>query len=332
MVKGNAYGHGDQRVTKALIETGISRVGVISIEEALGLRESGVGCEILIFSRFSKSAAKEVIQHKFTPVISALRDLEDLASFKTPVDVHLKFDTGMHRMGFDLPMVAQLKEFFLKNLQVKVTAVCTHLSQGSDVANTNGFSQKQLGKLVGALKEFGAVIPHALNSDAMIAGQDSRPDLVQRWGARPGLAIYGLHSWPKLKAAMQLFSQLDLVRHVPKGESVSYGGRWTASRDSIIGVVPIGYGDGYFRSFGGKSSMLFREQRVPVVGTVCMDYSLLDLTDASVQAAPQVGEEVVIFGSQGKETITVSELTDLVSTIPYELVTGLSARIPRVYK
>ena len=123
---------------------------------------------------------------------------------------------------------------------------------------------------------------------------------------------------------------LNFVRRVSSGDTVSYGGRWTASRDSWIGVVPIGYGDGYWRQFGNRAPMLFRGQRVPVVGTVCMDYSLLDLTNACVGGTPKAGEEIVVFGEQAGRSVTVRELTDLAGTIPYELVTGISNRVPRV--
>lgn len=333
MVKANAYGHGDVMVVKAMNEVGAERVGVALIEEGIRLREAGVTCEVLVFGRLSLESARAAAEHGLTPVLSSWDDFAILSKLPAAPVFHIKLNTGMNRMGFQLEDVPRLKTFFAQEKKLRCIGVCTHLSHGDDAADPNGRSEKQIQKFLQAYEQFGdpKLLHHVLNSDALLARTAANKDC--EWlGARPGLALYGLCDSPLLKPAMSLHTRVDLVRRVPKGESISYGGRWTASKDSWVAVVPIGYGDGYWRSFSNKAQMLFRGTRVPVVGTVCMDYSLLDLTQASHEGEPKAGEDVVVFGSQGKSSMSVVELTKLVDTIPYELVTNLNTRVPRVYR
>lgn len=333
MIKANAYGHGDVIVAQTLIEAGAERVGVALIEEGMHLREAGVTHEILVFGRLTKESAQAAAENGLTPVLSTWDDFALLAKLAAPPSFHIKLNTGMNRMGFPLEDVPRLREFFVKEKKLRCAGVCTHLSHGDDAADPSGRSEQQIQKFRQAFEQLGQprLLHHVLNSDALLLRSKTGKDC--EWlGARPGLAIYGLCDSPMLRPAMSLHTRLDLVRRVAKGESISYGGRWTASKDSWIAVVPIGYGDGYWRAFSNKAHMLFRDQRVPVVGTVCMDYSLLDLTAACQEGEPKAGEEIVVFGSQGKSSMSVAELTKLVDTIPYELVTGLNSRVPRVYR
>lgn len=331
MVKANAYGHGDVEVAKAVIAAGVQQVGVVMVEEAIGLRQGGIRADILCFSRLTKESASTCVEQQITPVVSSWDDLEILKALSRPLPFHLKLDTGMHRMGFDIKEVNQLREFITQP-KLKCEGVCTHLSHGQDAANPGGRSQAQISKFLSAFREFGipTMVPHVLNSDALLAMAAAKLD-CDGLGARPGLALYGLYQSPIVKPALTLTTRLDLVRRVPKGESVSYGGRWTASKEAWIGIVPLGYGDGYPRALSNKSQMLFRGKRVPVVGTICMDYSLLDLTTAIEEGEPKPGEEIVAIGEQKQATISVIELAEIIGTIPYEIVTGLSARIPRIY-
>lgn len=328
MVKANAYGHGDVEVARSLADAGIERFGVVMVEEGLRLREAGIETEVLVFTRLNEAAARALLDAELTPVLSSWEDLKLLASLAIdgPIRLHIKIDTGMRRMGFDLEDVPELRTYLAGEKRLQCVGLCTHLSHGSDAAQPEGVTEQQIEKFETAYRALGneRLARHVLNSDALIARADAGMD-SSSLGARPGLAIYGLCGG--LSPAMSLVSQLDLVRRVSSGDSVSYGGRWTASKDSWIGIVPVGYGDGYWRSFSNRSQMLFRERRVPVVGSVCMDYSLLDLTDACADGVPKAGEEIVVFG----EKLTVRELTELAGTIPYELVTGLSNRVPRVY-
>lgn len=333
MVKANAYGHGDVMVVQAMIEAGAERVGVALVEEGVHLRESRIAAEILVFGRLTPPAAKATVEFGLTPVLSAWDDFKILSELPAPPAFHIKINTGMNRMGFSLEDVPKLREFFGNEKKLRCIGACTHLSHGDDAADENGRSEKQIQKFKKAFEELGQknLSHHVLNSEALLARARAKKD--NAWlGARPGLASYGLCEADFLKPAMSLHTRLDMVRKVKKGESISYYGRWTASKDSWIAVVPIGYGDGYWRSFSNKAHMLFRGWRVPVVGSVCMDYSLLDLTAACEEGEPKLGEDVVVFGRQGESVMSVIELTKLVDSIPYELVTNLNWRVPRVYK
>jgi alanine racemase len=303
------------------------------VEEGIHLRKNGVnGIEILVFSRLSEESVKAVLEFRLTPVLSSWADLELLraTSSSQAISVHVKFNTGMHRMGFSPEDVPSLREFFSRETKVKCVGMGTHLSHGEDVGVGDGRSQRQIQLFRRIFLEMGMpnVHRHVLNSSGLLSFPVSERREAEWLGARPGLALYGLCESSRVQPAMSLLTRLDLVRRVKKNESVSYGGRWTASKESWIGIVPIGYGDGYFRALSNRAEMLFRGRRVPVVGTICMDYSLLDLTEVCRDGEPKAGEDIVVFG----QDITVIELTRKVDTIPYELVTCLSARVPREYR
>jgi alanine racemase len=330
MVKSNAYGHGDVVVVETLAEAGAERVGVALMEEGIHLRENGVRIEILVFGKLTEASAKAAVEFGLTPVVSTWDDLEIFKRLPVAPTFHIKLNTGMNRMGFSLGEVPKLRDFFKQEKSLRCLGVATHLSHGHDANEPGGHSEKQIQLFKKAFEEIGMpqAFPHVLNSEGLLF----RKKDVAWLGARPGLALYGLVDSPSLRPVMTLQTKVDLVRKVAKGESISYGGRWTASKDSWVAVVPIGYGDGYFRALSNKGQMLFREQRVPVVGTVCMDYSLLDLTAASHDGAPRLGEDVVVFGSQGNSSMSVMDLAKLIDSIPYEFVANLSPRVPRVYR
>ncbi len=335
MVKADAYGHGAVEVVRWIAKEGAERVGVALVEEGIHLRQSNIKTEILVFGRLTPDSAKAVIEFGLTPVLSSWADLEILSAVapEKPVRMHVKINTGMNRMGFSTEDIPRLRRFFTQGKKLKCVGLCTHLSHGHDAADPNGLTAKQIERFKNAFELFGdpSVSPHVLNSEALLTRADAGMD-NSGLGARPGLALYGLYDSTWVSPAMSLVTKVDLIRRVEKGENISYGGRWTASKRSWIAIVPVGYGDGYWRLFSNKSMMLYREKRVPVVGSVCMDYSLLDLTNACDEREPELGEDVVVFGSQGKASVTVIELTKLADTIPYELVTGLSSRVPRVYR
>jgi alanine racemase len=336
MVKANAYGHGDVEVTRNLIQWGCRHVGVASVEEALKLRQcfTDTNVSILVFSRWDEAAARAAIEFHLIPVVSRLEDLSQLAQVappSKPLPVHVKFDTGLHRMGLDPRQLSDIQNVFARSPSLRLEGICTHLSHGEDSAAPNGHTADQLQIFANLARPFESskVIQHVYNS----AGLLTQTSAKARQGARPGIALYGLSTQSaRLQPVMNLCTQIDQLHRVPKGDGVSYGWRWIAPRDSWIATVPVGYGDGYHRCLSNKASMLFRGQRVPVVGSVCMDYSLLDLTDAASELPPEVNEEVVVFGRQNEERISVIELAEQADTIAYELVTGLSLRIPRVYE
>lgn len=347
MVKANGYGHGDIECALRLQAEGAQCLGVGLIEEGLLLRQAGVHCDILFYGVFDRGGAEAVVKYRLTPVISVLQQLKDLEEVsESTVDVHLKFDTGMHRLGISHDQVSEVFEFLKKSKRIRVRGLMTHLHSAEDLSwgeTSSAFRQLQAFELlikcyekIFGLKE---VHIHSLNSAALLGlTSELKKKLMYQHGARPGLSIYGVapvQTELKLQPVMILKSHLVRVFQVAEGATVSYGGRWTATRPSWIGVVPLGYADGYPRLLSNKASVLFRGLKVPQVGSVCMDYLMLDLTQA-IEAKGEVhfngeDDEVILFGQDDSgEEITVSELANLMGTIPWEVLTGISERVHRV--
>lgn len=335
MVKANAYGHGDALVARVAQSVGVDALGVALVEEGVRLRREGILGPILSFAPLDLVGAQTVLEFGLTPVAGRFEDLEAVLACgpSQPVSVHLKFNTGMQRVGFDVDEGARLRAYLDRHAaRLSVMGVCTHLSRGEDILEKDGPSQIQLQRL----DAMSAGIPgvrHAHKSSSLAqVGPSGRNDFP--FGARPGIGIYGLpHEGqdvgPGLRPVLRWETELIRVHTVEKGETVSYGGRWTASRRSVIGVLPLGYGDGYKRCLSNKGEMLFRGRRVPVVGSVCMDYIMLDLTETSGEGLPKAGEPVVILGEQGRERISAVEIAEKAGTIAYEVVTAIGARVAR---
>ncbi len=331
MVKANAYGHGDVVVTKALIAAGAERIGVCLVEEGIHLRKHGIRIPILVFDIFDDASAAEIINHELTPVISTWIQLEGMTEALQGKlwPIHVKFNTGMNRLGFDLNEAKAVHDYIADKKCFLLQAICTHLRNGEDVGKAKGVSEAQLKKFLTLEKIFSenGIKFHALNSAALFSASAKHKTL----GVRPGISLYSAEINKKLKAVMSIKSRIVLSRFINKGEKVSYSGKWSAKKKSVIGVVPIGYEDGYFRAFSNKASMLFRGKRVPVIGTVCMDYTMVDLTKVCGSKLADVGEEIVILGQQGKDEITAEELGKYAKTISYEVLTSVGSRISRVY-
>lgn len=352
MVKANAYGHGDVEVSRILRQAGAHHLGVGLIEEGVGLRTAGDKGSLLMFGIFEKSSAAAILEHDLTPVISDWHQLEALDSVlqidrDRTVKVHLKFNTGMNRLGFDVSQAPRLRGWLNDHRQVHLEGICTHLLRGDDAGAPGGESESQLLEFASALGAFKdlPIQAHALNSSGTVnlwhrVLEKKQLGSGAKWplGSRPGLAVYGVQPSSDeqvrlpLLPALSLKSHLVMLHRLKVGERVSYNATWRAKRESKIGVVPIGYGDGYFRSLSNKASVLCKGMRAPIAGTVCMDYFMIDLTEIEAKVGPVgVGEQVVLLGEQGHEKILAQELADLVGTIPYEILTNISERVPRVY-
>ncbi len=341
MIKANAYGHGAVEVSKALIEQGTKALGVALIEEAIQLRENQIGTEILVFTTFDKASCDAIMSYKITPVLSQFEELENLKSRlskNSQQKIHLKFNTGMNRLGFELSEVSKIKNFLDSNQNFKLDGICTHLINGDDIQQDEGFSKSQLEKIFEVSENFKSYPHHlhALNSSALVSSSAQKPpDLqVASLGARPGIALYGgVHPSASLdfRPVMQLKSEVVLLHEVKRGETVSYGGQFKTKRDSLIGVVPFGYGDGYFRSLSNQSEVLCHGHHVPVVGTVCMDYFMIDLTEFRNAENFMIGDEVMLFGQQKNNQILAGDLAKKVGTISYEVFTRVGERVPRIF-
>lgn len=344
MVKSNGYGHGDIEVAKVCEQVGVSGVGVALLEEGIRLRQAGIACDIFVYGPILDEAVGELIAHRLTPVIGQwpeLQALQKVIDSTASVDVHVKFNTGMNRLGFPMEEADSLLKFFESQTQIRLAGLCSHLSDGDDVGVSGGHSEKQIQNLSKLEVTFANLNPvvHLWNSSGWFSMLKHKSKLqhCRHWGVRPGIAVYGVQpleteNHPELKPAMVLQSEIVTIQKVLKGQSVSYGSRWTADKDSVVGVVPIGYADGYSRSFSNCGQMIVGGQKVPVLGVVCMDYTMVNLTDLNIDPKQDLGKEVTLLGGQGDQKITAEELAEMIETIPYEIITCIGRRVPREFK
>jgi alanine racemase len=335
VVKADAYGHGAVEVSKTLVAEGVERLAVAFCEEAAPLREAGIKKPVL--SLFD-SDPDDVFRYNIIPVVNDFRSAERLSRAAVARDiklpVHIKIDTGMGRTGIirDTEKVV-LEIAALKSITVE--GLTSHLSE-SESANRE-FSLRQITlmkKLRGDLAQKGLKIPyfHMSNSGAIIHLPEGHFDAV-----RPGLMLYGYSPFKgavsrvndlELRASMKLTAQIVQLRRVPAGSTISYGRTFTAQRDSLIGAVSIGYADGYNVAFSNNSEVLVKGKRAPLIGRVCMDISMIDLTDID---GVTMEDEVVLVGRQGDECITATELAGRIKTHAYEILTSLGSRARKVY-
>jgi alanine racemase len=335
VVKANAYGHGDVPVARAALEAGATWLGVALVEEGLRLREAGIAAPALVLSEPPRGAEKEALAAGLTLTLYTEEGLVSVAEVaeamggSTPV--HVKIDTGMHRVGL-APELA--RDFCLRVLEsgLDLQGVWTHFAVAEEPDDPSG--RIQLDRFREALDDLaGAGIRpryrHAANSAAVVALPESHFDLV-----RVGIAAYGILPGPSLEGrvdlrpAMSLRSQVSLVKRVAAGQAVSYGLRYRLTRESTVATVPVGYADGYHRAASGRAEVLIRGRRYPVAGTVTMDQITVDCGDDPVRP----GDEVVLFGRQGEEEISAEELARWAGTIGYEVVCAVSDRVPREYR
>lgn len=334
VVKADAYGHGAIAVSRALARDGVQRFGVATVEEGALLREAGLQAPILVMGGLLPAQIKDLLAYRLTPLIHRSAMAEALAGelgAAHAFPVHLKIDTGMGRLGFlpdDVPPLLDTAPF---QRCLRVEGLMTHLadSDNADRAYTDG-QIARFQRLAAQLAGAGYRIPlvHAANSAAILAYPSAQGTAV-----RPGLMLYGYasvppgHPLPELTPVMTLRSAVVQVRRLQKGDSVSYNRTFIASKPSQIAVLPVGYADGYSRALSNRSMVLVRGQRCPVVGRVCMDMTLVDVT-----AVPGVtpGDEVVLIGRQGEGAVLAHDLAAWAGTIPYEILCGIGPRVPRV--
>ncbi len=338
MVKANAYGHGDVKVSQFLETLGVKHLGVCLIEEGLLLRQLGVKADVLVFRGFDSKGAVKMFENQLTPVVSTWEQLDILISLKQPTKIHLKFDTGMNRLGFEVAEVADVRARFKEQSHLQLEGVLTHLYQSEDGLDPNGETVEQIGRFLNVWEVFKdySEFFHVLNSGGIVCKMSGAQGVLaqQNWGLRPGLLIYGYNpvSESKLdfKPVMTLQSRTNLIRDIKTGEGVSYGHTWKASRDSQVAVVPIGYADGWHRILSNRAEVLWNGQRAPIVGSICMDYLMVDVTGLSHEKE----NEVIFVGRSEKtgEALPATEAAEKAQTIPWEILTSVGERVPRLYK
>jgi alanine racemase len=335
VVKAGGYGHGDVPVARAALDAGASWLGVALVEEGIRLREAGIEAPILVLTEFPAGSEREGLAARLTPTLytdAGLEALEDAgrALGRAP-EVHLKVDTGMHRVGAP-PGRAVVLARAVRDRGMELQGVWTHLAVSEQAGHpANG---AQLDRYQRVLEELTAhdLRPryrHAANSGATIGIPEAHLDLV-----RVGIAMYGIFPGPELggavdlRPAMSFRSRVGLVKRVPAGEGISYGLRYAPKGEATVATVPVGYADGYLRALSGAGRVLIRGRRYPVAGTVTMDQLMADCGDDPVEP----GDEAVLFGEQGGDRITAEEVAGWAGTIGYEIVCAVSERVPREYR
>jgi len=336
VVKANGYGHGLVIAARAAIEGGADWIAVARIEEAEGVRAEGIDVPILILSEPEIGSWGRVLAGRFDTIVYSAEAIntasQATAGSASTLGLHLKIDTGMHRVGCRPAEAVELADRIAAAAGVRLAGLCTHFADADNLSSD--YSTLQLQRFrdaddAVAAAGHGGYLRHAANSAAALRTEDSRLDMV-----RCGIACYGIApspeldvAMPRLVGALRLMSEVAFVKRLAAGESVSYGRRYRTSRDTTIVTVPVGYGDGVPRSLaanGGEA--LIAGRRFPVVGTVTMDQLMIDVGDKAVS----VGDEVVLIGRQGAAEITANEIAAREQTIGYEIVTRLTGRLDRI--
>jgi alanine racemase len=338
VVKADGYGHGAVRVAEAALEAGATWLGVALVEEGVALREAGIDAPVLVLSEPAPDAAPAVVEHRLTPVVYTTEGIDTLAKAVVdrgtdePLAVHLKVDTGMHRVGVPADGAVALGQRVEQRTELTLAGVCTHLAVADEPDDPyTGEQLARFGAVLADLRQVGLRprLVHAANSAGLLAFPQARFDLV-----RVGIAVYGIAPVPeladraRLRPALSLKARVSHVKTLDAGARLSYGLRYRMARAGTIATVPIGYADGVPRNLaavGGE--VVVRGRRHPIAGTVTMDQLMVDMGDHPVE----VGDEVVLIGSQGGASVTAQEWAERLGTIPYEIVCGIGPRAPRSY-
>jgi alanine racemase len=340
VLKADAYGHGAKAVARTLERAGAAGICVALVEEGIELRDAGIRAPILIMGGYYGDAWGELLRHRLTPVV---HDVDQLAALveevrfqsAAPIPIHVKIDTGMARLGLLPHQVPELAERLSRASEVEFEGVMTHLAcADSGEALT---LDEQLDRFDRALATFQSLglspkLRHAANSAALFKSPRSRLDLV-----RPGVSLFGVEPAPglssELRPVMRLSSEIVALRNLPAGEPVGYGATFRTTRPSTIATIPVGYADGLSRSLSNKGQVLVRGRRAPIAGIVSMDMTMIDVTDIP---GVSLRDECVVLGRQrgvlGDDTISAQELASSLGTIPWEVLTSVSRRVPRFYR
>lgn len=338
-VKADAYGHGVMETVRTMLDNGVTRLAVSMLDEAIQLRKLGINVPILILSYTDPARADEIILNEVTQTVFS-HDLAKALSeagvrLNRNVKIHVKVDTGMTRVGF-MPGYSAVKNILeISTLpRIIIEGLFTHFASADE--NDKSYTLMQFEKFMSICSELGRVgvhipVKHVCNSAGIIEFPEMHLDMV-----RPGIILYGLYPSDKvdtqkitLKPAMTLKANIILVKDVDEGTCISYGRTFKTLHNSRIATIPIGYADGYTRLLSNKGKVLIHGRTAPVVGRVCMDQCMVDVSDLGEEV--RTGDEVVLFGRQGDAFISVEEVAADIGTISYEVVCIIGKRIPRVY-
>lgn len=340
VIKANAYGHGAVPIAQFLVgekrSKEISLLGVAYLEEAIRLRRAGITHPILLMTGCPIEQIPEIVRYQLTPLLFDAASLAALSRYavrrEKRVNVHVKLDTGMGRIGLPVSEALPFIQTATEQKGIRVEGILTHFAE-ADLKDLS-FAKKQFE----ALKQIWTALQkakmkvrycHLANSAAIMHFGAAHFNLV-----RPGLMLYGYSPLEEgteipLKPILQVRARVIAVKKVPAGTSISYGRTFFTQRESLIATVSIGYADGYPRLLSNRGVMIAKGQRAPVVGRVCMDMTMLDVTEAP---SLSVGDWVTVIGEEGGEAVWADELARQAETIPYEILCGIGERVPRIYK
>ncbi len=335
-IKADAYGHGAVEIARTLQQFGVDMFGVASTEEGIELRVAGINAKIIILSPVMDNQIDGIIEYNLIPTISEFAFFkklnQKLQKLKKPILVHIEVDTGMTRTGFPYEETFNAVKKINHSPYIKIEGIFSHFP----LADSDGaFSKKQIknfSQLIGQLHNV-KIRPkfiHLANSSGIFRFPDSHFNLV-----RPGITLYGLTPSFRIllnenfKPVMSLKSRIVNLRRVPTGTPISYGHTYRTKRKSTIATVSVGYGDGYPRLLSNNAEVLCHGKRAKIVGAICMDLMMIDVTDIP-QA--RLGDVVTLIGKDGNEEIRAEELAKKCNTIVYELTSGIGPRVARVFK
>jgi len=335
-IKANAYGHGAEFVARTLLELGCDTLCVAHAAEAVELLESDVRATFVVMSASLPEQAEIFVEHGLEPVVCTLEGVEALARAAEragrQVAVHAAVDTGMGRIGPPPGEVRSFLERCRSHSGIRVRGLMSHFPRADEADKSFSRAQIEIFREVcEATRDLGVEVVHLANSAGILDLPESRFD-----AARPGISLYGLAPSAtiqnprvhELRPVLEWKTRITFLKEVSAGVGLSYGHSFRTARPSLVATIPVGYGDGLSRSLSNRFEVLAGGTRCPQVGTITMDQSLVDVTH--LRGRVEVGDEIVVIGRQGDESVTADELAAVLGTINYEIVTGISRRVPRL--
>lgn len=346
MVKANAYGMGANAIVKCLYQNeNCNSFGVALIKEGISIRQNVSGSfQILVFSNFKPSDLSLYDDHDLTPVVSCLEELEYLKSYGWLKPFHIKYNLGINRLSsIKLEDTKELIERLQQSPELKLESVCSHMSHAEYALSDQSNNYDQALESFETIKKQWSsydknIFFHLFNSAGLIA--ESQKSSPVKFGARVGLSLYGVapdfinskitqYSEQNLKPIFQCRSKIIRKHELQKNEGTSYGWSWVASKKSQLGVIPLGYADGLKRSLSNKCSVWINGQEAPLVGTICMDYCMVDLTDLGQKEG--IGSDVLFFSPDKLKILSIKKMAEASHSIPYEIMTGWGSRLQKTY-
>lgn len=334
VVKANAYGHDAIEISRVALENGATWLGVGALEEGIILRKAGIKAPILLLGLTPKDQVDCLLFYDLVPTVCDLQTVKALSQaavkYKKIARVHIKIDTGMRRLGIEAGEVLDFIKKIKKMNNIEIEGLYTHFAAAEEDKNYTELQFARYKKVVDELEKEGIPAPlkHIANSAAILDLPYTYLDLV-----RPGITIYGLLPLPrarrtiKLKPVTKFKTKIIFIKKVSAGESIGYGRAYTTTKETVVATLPVGYADGYPRLLSGKGEVLVRGRRAAIMGRICMDLCMIDVTNIP---GAQVGDEVVLWGKQEGEKISVEEIAEKTGTINYEIICMVDK--PRVSK